>query len=95
MRADLSMRDGFGFKAWQLGLLALVLALVFGGMHSGASWGASAYDPASDPYSMQNITAGDGAQAWWNAGYTGKGVGRRDHRHGRLARSGARTRPAS
>ena len=23
---------------------------------------------------MQNITAGDGVQAWWNAGYTGQGV---------------------
>jgi serine protease AprX len=73
--ADLATRDGFGLKTWQMGLLALALALVFGGMHSGASWGASAYDSASDPYSMQNITAGDGAQAWWNAGYTGKGVG--------------------
>jgi len=73
--ADLITRDAFRFKTWQVGLLALVLALVFGGMHSGASWGASGYDPSADPYSMQNITAGDGTQAWWNAGYTGKGVG--------------------
>ena len=75
MGADLGTRDGFRFKTWQVGLLALVAALVFGGMHSGASWGSSAYDPTSDPYSMQNITAADGAQAWWNAGDTGKGVG--------------------
>jgi subtilisin family serine protease len=36
--------------------------------------GASGYDPNTDPYSMQNITAGDGVQALWNAGDTGKGV---------------------
>jgi serine protease AprX len=73
--ADLISRDGFRFRTWQVGLLALVIALVLGGMRSGASWGSSGYDPAADPYSMQNITAGDGAQAWWNAGYSGKGVG--------------------
>jgi subtilisin family serine protease len=28
----------------------------------------------TDPYSLLNITAGTGAQAWWNAGYTGKGI---------------------
>ena len=75
MGVDLAMRDGSRFRTWQIGLLALVLALVFGGMHSGASWGASGYDPTADPYSMQNVTIGDGVQAWWNAGYTGKGVG--------------------
>jgi serine protease AprX len=73
--ADLITRDAFRFKLWQVGLLALVLALVFGGMHSGASWGASGYDPSADPYSLQNITAGDGVQAWWKAGDTGQGVG--------------------
>jgi len=72
--ANLTVRDGSRVKAWHAGLIALVLAMAFGGVHAGASWGASAYDPASDPYSMQNITAGDGVQAWWNAGYTGKGV---------------------
>ena len=34
----------------------------------------SAYDPAADGYSMQAITHGLGADAWWNAGYTGAGV---------------------
>ena len=43
-------------------------------IHAGASWGASTYDPTSDPYSMQNITAGDGVQSWWHAGFTGQGV---------------------
>jgi serine protease AprX len=74
VRANLTLRDGFRLKAWQVGLLALLLALVFGGIHSGASWGASGYDPNTDPYSMQNITAGAGVQAWRNAGDTGNGV---------------------
>jgi serine protease AprX len=39
-----------------------------------ASHAATAYDPATDPYSMANLTATIGAQAWWNAGYTGQGV---------------------
>jgi serine protease AprX len=58
----------------KVGLLTFVLALAVGGMHSGASWGASGYDPTSDPYAMQNITAGDGVQAWWEVGDTGNGV---------------------
>jgi serine protease AprX len=72
--SNLNVRDGFRLKAWQAGLLTLLLALAFGGIRSGASWGASGYDPTTDPYSMQNITAGDGAQTWWDAGYTGSGV---------------------
>jgi serine protease AprX len=55
-------------------VLVLALATAFGGLRPGASWGAAAYNPAADPYSMQNTTAADGVQAWWNAGYTGKGV---------------------
>ena len=74
MRATLTKRDASRFKAWQAGLLALVLALAFGMIHPGASWGASAYDPTNDPYSMQAITAADGAQSWWDAGDTGQGV---------------------
>jgi len=35
---------------------------------------AATYDPASDPYSMASQTSLTGAPAWWNAGYTGKGV---------------------
>jgi serine protease AprX len=72
--ANLTKRDVFRFRAWQAGLLTLILALAFGMIRSGASWGSSAYDPSSDAYSMQSITAGNGAQAWWNSGYTGKGV---------------------
>jgi serine protease AprX len=40
---------------------------------AGASWGAG-YDPGSDPNSMNAMTQYTGAQAWWDAGYTGSGV---------------------
>jgi serine protease AprX len=72
--APLTMRDGSRLRKWQVGLIALVLAISVGMIRSGASWGSSAYDPTTDAYSMQAVTAGDGVQAWWNAGYTGKGV---------------------
>jgi serine protease AprX len=72
--ANLTKRDASRLRGWHVGLLAFCIALALGGIHAGASWGASGYDPASDPYSMQNITAGDGAQDWWNVGYTGAGV---------------------
>jgi serine protease AprX len=58
--------------------LAILLSLVSGlsvlalGC-AGASWGAD-YDPILDSNSMYNTTLYTGAQAWWNAGYTGKGV---------------------
>ena len=50
------------------GLSVLALAC------AGASWGGSGYDPAADVNSMYTTTLYTGAQAWWNAGYTGKGV---------------------
>ena len=58
---------------WRVCALAAV-AGVLGASHAGATWGSSAYDPAADPYSMQNITQADGVQSWWNHGYTGQGV---------------------
>ena len=53
--------------------------LALSAVSAGASWGAPtppapSYDPSTDAYSLLNITAGTGAQAWWNAGYTGKGI---------------------
>jgi serine protease AprX len=55
--------------------LGLVLALsVLALACAGASWGGNGYDPASDPNSMYSTTLYSGAQAWWKAGYTGKGV---------------------
>jgi serine protease AprX len=35
---------------------------------------AAVYDPATDLFSMAAVTAQTGATAWWNAGYTGRGV---------------------
>jgi hypothetical protein len=39
--ADLTKRDGFRLRAWQAGLITLVLAMAFGMIRSGASWGGS------------------------------------------------------
>ena len=74
MGADLTKRDASRLRLWHVGLLALFVTLALGLIRPGASWGSSAYDPSADPYSMQNVTAGDGAQDWWNNGYTGAGV---------------------
>jgi subtilisin family serine protease len=70
----LTQRDVARFKVWQMGLLVLTLALALGMIRPGASWGATTYDPASDHYSMANVSAEIGATAWWKAGYTGKGI---------------------
>jgi serine protease AprX len=35
---------------------------------------SAAYDPATDVNSMYSTTSYTGAQSWWNAGYTGKGI---------------------
>jgi serine protease AprX len=67
-------RRGGSLKTWQIGLLALVLAIAAGMVRPGASWGSSSYNAASDPYSMRNVTAGDGVRAWRSAGLTGQGV---------------------
>jgi serine protease AprX len=53
---------------------AVLVALALGALFGGVSWGAGGYSPDTDPYSMANVTSQTGAQAWWNAGYTGKGV---------------------
>ena len=54
-------------------LVTALVATVIATLFVGVSWGSS-YSPDTDPYSMANVTLGTGAQAWWNAGYTGKGV---------------------
>ena len=43
----------------------------------GAGWGtpSNPYNPVSDVNSMYNVEQMDGAHAYWNAGYTGQGVG--------------------
>ena len=57
------------------GLAAVVAALTIAGLVgvSGPA-AAAAYDPAADSYSMARTTAYIGAQTWWSAGYTGRGV---------------------
>ncbi len=63
-----------GWRPWRGVVLALVvfpLALV----GAGVSWGATSYDPATDVNSMYKVTQYTGATAWWNAGYTGAGIG--------------------
>jgi serine protease AprX len=47
----------------------LITALVAPGVRAGE------YDPAGDVNSMAGTTDYTGAQAWWAAGYTGKGIG--------------------
>src|SRR5215211_475437 len=52
---------------------ALACAAAIG---AGGSWGAggSDYSPRADSNSMYSTTLYTGAQEWWNAGYTGRGV---------------------
>jgi serine protease AprX len=58
--------------------LAVTTSLLacFAGAAAGGSWGAegSSYDPTADSNSMHSTALYTGAQAWWNAGYTGAGV---------------------
>jgi serine protease AprX len=64
-----------GHRLWrlkQLFLVSTVISVVL--VFTGASWGATSYNPAVDVNSMYNTTLYTGAQNWWNAGYTGKGV---------------------
>ena len=41
---------------------------------AGPAGAQTAYDPASDVYSMARVAADTGATAWWNAGFTGRGI---------------------
>ena len=54
-------------------VVALLLLLVASAVGAGASWGAD-YDAVVDPNSMYATAAYTGAQAWWSAGYTGRGI---------------------
>jgi serine protease AprX len=65
---------------WSLGFtgrgrLSVVIPIVLLTLTFGATGvQAAGYDPASDVNSMASTTEYTGAQAWWAAGYTGKGV---------------------
>ncbi len=65
-----------GRASVRIALGAVAGAALLASVCAGASWGASAtiYSPASDTGSMLNTTLITGAQAYWNAGYTGAGV---------------------
>src|SRR4051812_28278364 len=56
-------------RRWPAALAALAAAFVLAPVA-----GATAYDPATDSYSMAAVTSQIGATTWWNAGYTGSGV---------------------
>ena len=61
-------------KSWRAYVaLALAVAMlgVFGDPQPAL---AAAYDPSTDPYSMDNAADFSGASAWWDAGYTGAGI---------------------
>ena len=59
------------WRAWLALVLAIAMLGVFG--HPQEAW-AAGYDPANDPYSMDNTAEFAGAAAWWDAGYTGAGI---------------------
>jgi len=53
--------------------VTLVVLLVVSAVGAAASWGAQ-YDPDLDPNSMYATALYTGAQSWWSAGYTGRGI---------------------
>ena len=57
-----------------LGTVAALAAMAMGLSVVQTSTAAGLYDPATDPYSMVATTQTLGADAFWNAGYTGAGV---------------------
>ena len=67
-------------RGWSLDLTAsgrigaTLTALLLASVLAPTASMAGGYDPASDANSMLNTTAYTGATAWWDAGYTGKGV---------------------
>ena len=65
-----------GRRARAGGLLVAVSVALGGSIATAgsASASSSSYDPATDAYSMDAVTAATNAESWWNAGYTGAGV---------------------
>ncbi|HEY8845030.1 MAG TPA: S8 family serine peptidase, partial [Candidatus Limnocylindrales bacterium] len=62
--------DFMGRRRLSVGLSVVLLVAAFGA----STVQAAGYDAASDVNSMAGTTDYTGAQAWWAAGYTGKGV---------------------
>ena len=62
-----------GAVARPLGLVAAIVILLSANVGAALAAGGG-YDPAQDLYSMANTTTVLGARAWWDAGYSGRGV---------------------
>ena len=79
LRGSLSGRD-LTERGWSLdfvrggGVAAGLTVMLAISAVAPASVRAASYDPVSDMNSMYNTTAYTGATAWWDAGYTGRGV---------------------
>jgi serine protease AprX len=59
-------------RRWSVSVCAATAAAA---ILAGLSWGAGEdYDPATDANSIYNVTSAIGAQQWWAAGYTGRGI---------------------
>jgi serine protease AprX len=54
---------------------AALVGLAAGPIIAPGAASAATYDPSTDPYAMASVTQMIGATTWWNAGYTGKGIG--------------------
>jgi subtilisin family serine protease len=61
-----------GGKGLRLAVLVMLAGLVVALVATPAA--AAAYTPATDVGSLYNTTLMTGAQAYWKAGYTGKGI---------------------
>jgi serine protease AprX len=74
-RGDGTPERGWSLGATGTGRLGAILgaALLVSAVVPAATL-AGGYDPASDVNSMASTTAYSGAEAWWTAGYTGRGV---------------------
>jgi serine protease AprX len=72
--ADCGQTRGKRLTSRAFGVLVLGLALAACVVASAAGAGTGAYDPASDVNSAASTAEYLGAEAWWNAGYTGKGI---------------------
>ena len=79
-RQDAAGRPTAPTRGWSLDFtgsrrasVVLSLALLMTALGTSGVY-AAGYDPASDVNSMSSTTDYTGAQAWWAAGYTGKGV---------------------
>ena len=55
-------------------LIATVTTLITASLGIAPAYASDDYAPAGDLYSMARVAQRAGAEKWWNAGYTGKGI---------------------